>query len=422
MDTISLCRDLLRIDTSNPGSTEEEAAAYVADTLASVGIEAEVIESQAGRCSVFSSHRGRDPALPGLLVHSHLDVVPPQETGWTHDPFGGVEADGFLWGRGAVDMKGAVAMMLSTQLFLARSELAPRRDVTFAYFADEERGGELGSRWLVEHRPDLFEGISEALGELGGFTITLPDGSRAYLLQAAEKGMLWTRLSIHGRGGHAAMSDEPNPTVRLAGLVERIVRLETDDPPPAAFLLLVERLAKLLGASSAEPETVLGPLGTFGAMSLKAGKTTFVPTVAAAGVKVNVIPDYAEVYVDCRYVSGGLETALAAIRSVLDHDMACEIVTTTPGVSVPCEGALVDACRAVVEAIDPGAHVIPWALPAGTDAQRLAALGIRGYGFMPLILPAGFDYVSLFHAADERVPVEALVRGGELLRTLVATY
>jgi acetylornithine deacetylase/succinyl-diaminopimelate desuccinylase-like protein len=355
-------------------------------------------------------------------VHGHLDVVPPQETGWTYDPFGGVEADGFLWGRGAVDMKGAVAAMLATQMFLARHELAPRRDVTFAYFADEERGGELGSKWLVEHRPDLFDGVSEALGEAGGFTITLPDGSRVYPLQAAEKGMLWTRLAIRGSGGHAALSDAPNPTVRLARLIQRIGELGTDDPPPEAFLLLVERLGKLLGSSSAEPERVLGLLGAFGAMSLKAGKTTFAPTVAAAGVKVNIIPDYAEVYVDCRYVPGGLETALAAIRSVLEDDMTCEVVTTTPGVSVPCEGPLVDACRAAVETVDPGAHVIPWALPAGTDAQQLTALGIRGYGFLPLVLPAGFDHLALFHAADERVPVDALVQGAKLLQTLVASY
>ena len=167
---------------------------------------------------------------------------------------------------------------------------------------------------------------------------------------------------------------------------------------------------------------MLGGLGSFGSISLKAGKTTFVPTVTAAGVKINVVPDHAEVYVDCRCVPGGLDAGLDAIRSALEDDMICDVVTTMPGVAAPFQGALADACQAAVDAVDPGAHVVPWALPAGTDAQRLAALGIRGYGFMPLVLPPGFDYLSLFHAVDERVPIEALVRGSEMFRTLVTTY
>lgn len=424
MDVVSICRDLLRFDTSNPGSTEERAASYVVDLLSGAGIGTEVIEPAPGRCSVFSRHRGADPGLSGLLVHGHLDVVPAGGDGWTHDPFGGVEAGGCLWGRGAVDMKGSVAMMLATQLWLAEAGEAPRRDLTFAYFADEEAGGTLGALWTVENRPDLLHGVTEALGELGGFRVLLPNRRRVYPLQSAEKGMLWLRVRATGTGGHAALSDAPNPLVRLAHVIDRLPSLRTDAPPPRAFRLLVERLAELLEEPEVaeDPEQALGALGSFGAMSLKASRTTFVPTVISSGVAVNVIPDRAEVYVDCRFVPGGRDAALAALEGLLDDDMVCEIVTFMPGLEAPADGQLAAAAQRAVDEHDPGAVVVPWALPAGTDAQRFVPLGIAGYGFMPLVLSDGADHPALFHALDERVPLDALTSGYRIFRTLVTTY
>jgi acetylornithine deacetylase/succinyl-diaminopimelate desuccinylase-like protein len=319
-------------------------------------------------------------------------------------------------------MKDVVAMMLSAQSTLARSGVAPRRDLTFAYFADEEQGGTLGSAWLTEHRPDLFAGVAEAVGEVGGFAVTLPNGRRIYPIQCAEKGMLWARVSAAGPGGHAAFSDAPNPTVLLAQATQRLAELRTEDPPPAAFRLLVERVGALLGDTGSDPASLLARLGSFGTMSLKAARTTFVPTVAHAGAKINVIPDTAELFVDCRFVPGGLDNALAALRSALGEGLDCELVTTTPGLAAPPDGPLAAACQAAVDAVDPGATVVPWALAAGTDGQRLAALGIACYGFAPLVLPSGFDYPAMFHAVDERVPIAALVRGSEILARLVATY
>jgi acetylornithine deacetylase/succinyl-diaminopimelate desuccinylase-like protein len=424
VDVISICRDLLRIDTSNPGSTEERAAAYVVDRLEAAGIGTVVIEPAPGRCSVFSRHQGSDRSQPGLLVHGHLDVVPAPTTGWRHGPFGGVEADGCLWGRGAVDMKNTIAIMLATQLSFAENRERPRRDVTFAYLADEEAGGILGAQWAVEKRPDLFAGVTEALGELGGFRVTLPNGRRIYPLQCAEKGMLWIRISAAGCGGHSALSDAPNPLVRLARVTNRVASLRTADPPPQAFVQLVEQLSQLLEKpdSAQAPEDLLQGLGSFGSMSLKASRTTFVPTMNSSGMAVNVIPERAEVFVDCRFVPGGRDAALAAVRSVLDDDMACDVVNSSPGVEAPVEGELAAAAQSAVEQHDPGAVVVPWALPAGTDAQRFVSLGIAGYGFTPLVLPAGIDHAALFHAVNERVPLSALVRGYGIFRTLVTAY
>jgi acetylornithine deacetylase/succinyl-diaminopimelate desuccinylase-like protein len=424
MDVAAICRELLRIDTSNPGSTEERAAAYVVDLLSGAGIGTEVIEPAPGRCSVFSRLTGSDRTRPGLLVHGHLDVVPAVANGWTHDPFGGVEADGYLWGRGAVDMKNTIAMMLAAQLSLAEAGVRPRRDLMFAYLADEEAGGALGSQWAVENRQDLFEGITEALGELGGFRVTLPNGRCIYPLQCAEKGVLWIRIAATGMGGHAALSDASNPLVRLARVIDRVASLRTDDPPPEAFRLLVERLARILDEPNLtkDPAKALEGLGSFGSMSLKASHTTFVPTVSSSGTVTNVIPERAEVLVDCRFVPGGAQKALAAVRELLDDDMACDIITSMPGCEAPAEGELATAVENAVEQHDPGALVVPWALPAGTDAQRFTLLGIAGYGFTPLVLPSDIDHPSLFHAVDERVPISALVGGYDIFRSLITSY
>ncbi len=319
-------------------------------------------------------------------------------------------------------MKDVAGMMLALQLEIARGDVAPRRSLIFAYFADEEMGSRLGSKWVVENRPELLAGATVAVGELGGFGVPVGDGRRLYPLQSAERGLLWVRIRVPGTPGHVAFSATPNPTVRLAEVIERIVTLRTDDPPPEAFGLLVKRVREVLGAPDEDEAVLLGRLGAFGRMALKARETAFVPTVISSGIKVNVIPEEAVVTVDCRFVPGGRERALAAIHSVLDEDMTCEVITSTPGVSFPADGPFATACAAAVAAVDPGGVVVPFALAAGTDAQHLASVGIQGYGFAPLVLEPDFDYPAMFHAIDERLPVDALVKGYEIFRRVVAGY
>ena len=424
-DVAELCRDLVRIDSSNPGSTERAAAEYVIRALAAAGVAYETFEPAPGRVNVVATLPGRDRSLPKLALHGHLDVVPADPSGWSHPPFGGEVADGMLYGRGAVDMKDFVAMMLAVQTELAGGGRQPRRDLVCCYLADEETGSVLGARWLAEKRAELLAGVGEALGEVGGFSVTLPDGGRAYTIQTAERGSLWFSIRIPGTAGHAALSTATNPVRRLGPLIERIGALRVEEEPHPAFRELCRRVAEVTGGAADDPEGLLEPLGAFGRMALMARRTAFVPTQALAGraPSYNVVPGVAELGVDCRYLPGGRERALRALEAVLDADMTYEMPATTLEAEAPLEGPLLEAALSAVTEHDPSCcALLPYVMPAGTDAAALHTLGIRCYGFTPLPLPDGFDYPAMFHAVDERVPVESLRRGKEILETLVLGY
>lgn len=425
MDVVRLCQDLIRFDTSNPGATEAPAAAYVVAKLREAGVEHHVLEPAAGRVTVVAVTAGRERSLPKLALHGHLDVVPADPAGWTHPPFAGEIADGMLYGRGAVDMKNFVAMMLAVQLDLRASGRRPRRDLVCCYLADEETGSVLGARYLAEQRPDLLAGVGEALGEVGGVPVSLPGGGRAYTIQTAERGSLWFSIRIPGVSGHAAFSKLPNPVRRLGPLIERINRLRVEEERHEAFGLLCRTVAELTGGPEDDPEALLEPLGTFGRMALMGRRTEFVPTQVLAGraPSYNVIPPVAELGVDCRYLPGGRERAQRALESVLEPDMTYELPATTLEAEAPAHGPLVAAALKAIQAYDAECRgLLPYVMPAGTDAAALHTLGINCYGFTPLALPDRFDYPAMFHAVDERVPVEALRRGKQMLETLVVDY
>jgi acetylornithine deacetylase/succinyl-diaminopimelate desuccinylase-like protein len=413
---LDIARDLIRLDTTNPGSTEERAAEYIADLLTSVGITFEVLEPEPGRCSLIArSVTGQPAGLPPLVLHAHLDTVPVQPDGWSHDPFGADVADGFLWGRGAVDMKVAAAMLVKLQLELARDELRARRDLIVAYFADEEMGGVLGSHWVTTERPDLFAGAEVALGEIGGFNIDLPNGRRAFLIQTAEHGLLWIRIVVRGVGGHAAFRTSDNPLVQAARVVEAIEALKVDEQPLRATQVFEAGLSALISDGGTTPDEVT-PLLSLGR------NTRFTPTMISAGLKPNVIPDAIELVVDCRFLPGSKEAALDAIRSVLPPEADLEVMSGFDGLESSVDAPVVDALRSVVERRYPESAVLPFVMPGGSDAQKFAAIGIHGYGFTPLVLPPAFPYIEMLHAVNERIPVEAIDHGYALLRDFVQGY
>jgi len=425
MDVVRLCQDLIRFETSNPGATEAPAAAYIIAKLRGASVEHHVLEPAAGRVNVVAVTAGRERSLPKLALHGHLDVVPADPAGWTHPPFAGEIADGMLYGRGAVDMKNFVAMMLAVQLDLGASGQRPRRDLVCCYLADEETGSVLGARYLAEQRPDLLAGVGEALGEVGGIPVSLPGGGRAYTIQTAERGSLWFSIRIPGVSGHAAFSKLPNPVRRLGPLIERINKLRVEEERHEAFGLLCRAVAQLTGGPEDDPEALLEPLGTFGRMALMGRRTDFVPTQVLAGrvPSYNVIPPVAELGVDCRYLPGGRERAQRALESVLEPGMTYELQATTMEAEAPTQGPLVAAALKAIQAYDAECRgLLPYVMPAGTDAAALHTLGINCYGFTPLALPDGFDYPAMFHAVDERVPVEALRRGKQMLESLVVDY
>jgi acetylornithine deacetylase/succinyl-diaminopimelate desuccinylase-like protein len=419
-EVVDICRDLVRIDTSNPGDHsgpgERAAAEYVAGFLAGAGIEPVVLESHPKRTSVVARFAGRDGSRPGLLVHGHLDVVPAHAPDWRHDPFSGEIADGCVWGRGAIDMKDMDAMMLAVVRQRLREGRPPARDVVLAFTADEEAGGTWGARWLVDNHPDLFEGVTEAVGEVGGFSMML-GRQRLYLLQTAEKGMAWVRLTARGTAGHGSMIQPDNAVTELAEAIGRLGRHEWPTrliPSVRAFL---EGASEALGIEFVpnDPGLVLSKIGTVSRVIGATLKNTVNPTVLRAGYKVNVVPQTATAEIDGRFLPGYEEEFFAELDRVLGPGVTREVIHSDIALETTPDGDLYTAMtRALVEE-DPDGRVIPYCLSAGTDAKSFSRLGLRCFGFTPLRLPPDLDFSGMFHGIDERVPVEGLRFGARVL-------
>ena len=432
-----LCAELIRIDSTNPGDGtgpgERAAAEYVMAQLAEVGLEGELLESARGRANVVLRLEGEDPGRPGLAVHGHLDVVPANAADWQVDPFAAEERDGCIWGRGAVDMKDMDAMILAAVRDFARSGTKPARTTTFAFFADEEAGGLQGSHWLVDHHPQWFEGVTEAVSEVGGYSVTLPtpDGERrAYLLQTAEKGIAWLRLRAHGRAGHGSVPNDANAIVRLAAAVSRIAAHEWPREYIASVRQLIEGVSNLTGIRRAgtqggdaaeDLEPLLATLG--GAQGFVRGtlRDTANVTMLESGYKHNVIPQTATAAVDCRFLPGHEEVLMDTIRALAGEHVDVEVVHRDVALEAPFDGDLVESMKQSLLREDPGAAVLPYCLSGGTDNKALSLLGIAGYGFAPLRLPADLDFAPMFHGIDERVPVESLRFGARVLSDFLRT-
>jgi acetylornithine deacetylase/succinyl-diaminopimelate desuccinylase-like protein len=430
-EVVRICQDLIRIDSTNfgdgSGPGEREAAEYVVAQLREVGLEPTVVESEPGRTSVVVRLEGADRARPALCLHGHLDVVPANADDWQVDPFSGELRDGCVWGRGAVDMKDMDAMILSVVRHLARTGTTPPRDLVVAFFADEEAGGVHGSHFVVDQHPELFEGVTEAISEVGGYSVTVPaaDGtqSRAYLLQTAEKGIAWLRLHARGRAGHGSVPNQENAIVRLSEAITRISAHPWPREYVASVRQLLDGLSDLTGVAwtDEDAEELLGHLG--GAQGFVRGtlQDTANVTMASAGYKHNVIPQGATAAVDCRFLPGHEESLMATIRELAGEHVDVEVVHRDIALDAPFDGPLVEAMKAALRAEDPDARVLPYCLSGGTDNKALSRLGITGYGFAPLRLPADLDFAPMFHGIDERVPVDALEFGARVLLRLVQT-
>ena len=422
-EVVGLASDLIRIDTTNTGDPdtlvgERAAAEYVAGKLDEVGFEITYLESGApGRGNVVARLPGADSGRGALLVHGHLDVVPADAAEWSVHPFSGAVHDGYLWGRGAVDMKDMVAMTLAVARRFRRDGVIPPRDLVFAFLADEEAGGLQGSHWLVEHRPELFDGCTEAVSEVGGFSLTVRDGRRLYLIQTAEKGIAWMRLRVRGRAGHGAVVHEDNAVTTLC---EAVSRLGNHRFP----LVMTDSVREFLAAVGEETgldfsgDDLEGAVAKLGALARIIGATlrdTANPTMLDAGYKPNVIPSSAEAVVDCRVLPGRLAAFEREVDELLGPDVTREWVVHQPPVETTFDGDLVTAMDAAILQEDPGARTVPYMMFGGTDAKAFSKLGMRCFGFSPLRLPADLDFGSLFHGVDERVPVDGLIFGTRVL-------
>ena len=425
-EVVEFCSDLIRIpsvntgDPSTIGDQEAKAAKYVQQKLDEVGYQTHYVESVPGRGNVVARLPGADPERGALLIHGHVDVVPADASEWTVDPFSGAVQDGYVWGRGAVDMKDMVAMTLAVARNLKRQNVIPPRDLIFCFVADEEAGGLFGADWLVDNRPEWFTGATEAISEVGGFSISIDQQRRAYLVAAAEKGVAWATLQATGRAGHGSMIAEDNAVTRIAEAVARLGRHEFPIVRTATVDAFLTGITELTGLEFPDDdlEGAIGKLGPVARIVNATLRNTANPTTLTAGYKMNVIPSTAKATVDCRVLPGELESFQAEVAQIVGEGVQIDWFVSPP-LEYPWEGPLVEAMKAAIRDEDSGGHPIPYMLSGGTDNKAFSRLGIAGFGFSPLRLPADLDFSSLFHGVDERVPVDALKFGTRVLDRLL---
>ena len=425
LNVVEVCSTLVRFDTTNRGNGDSEgergAAEYVAGLLAGAGVEAKILESAPGRANVIARLPGSDPSLPALLVQGHLDVVPADASDWSVPPFSGEVHDGYLWGRGATDMKDFCALVLTVVDSFARTGRRPKRDIVLAFLADEEDKGEFGAHWLAAEYPELFEDCAVAISESGGYTYHVPaaDGRivRLYPVATAERGASHVRLTARGRAGHGSRPNDENAVVRLIGALHRIAGHRWPVHLTPAVQAFLERTGAALGVpvDLSDVDGTVARLGPAGALVTPTVRNSTTPTMLEAGYKVNVIPSAARAQVDIRVLPGTEDELLATLDELLGPDIEREFVAHQRAVGAPVDSPWFDAMAAALRSQDPDAVVVPYCMGGGTDAKAFSPLGIECYGFAPLWLPEGFPYRAMAHGVDERVPIEGLHFGVRVL-------
>ena len=419
-EVVKICQDLIRIPSVNfgEGKGDEKAVAnYIVDSLAEVGISAEIYESAPNRCNVIANIEGSDTSRPGLVVHGHIDVVPANAADWSVDPFAAEIRDGMIWGRGAVDMKNVDAMILAIVRKWARTGYKPPRNIVLAFFADEEAGMTFGSRWMAAQHPEVFSGCTEAISEVGGFSVTVGDGKRLYFVEAAQKGIHWMKLTAAGRAGHGSMMNDENALTALTDAVSKIGKFEWPQRYTETVKILFKKIAHATGKPYNESDLrpLLKEIGPTARMIGATLQNTANPTMLEAGYKANVIPGSATAVIDGRFLPGYEDELNETIRSIIGPDISIETISRDIALEVEFEGDLVDAMCNAITKYDPEGIPVPYLMSGGTDNKALSELGIVGYGFSPLRLPADLDFMALFHGVDERVPISGLEFGVNVL-------
>ncbi|QUX28815.1 M20/M25/M40 family metallo-hydrolase [Nocardiopsis akebiae] len=425
VEVVDLCRELIEFDTSNygdhSGPGERKAAEYVAAKLDEVGVDSRIYEKHPGRSNVVARITGEDSSRPPLLIHGHLDVVPAAPEDWTHHPFAGEVADDCVWGRGAVDMKDMNAMVLAMLRQRLREGRRPPRDIVLAFLADEEAGGTWGAQYLVDEHPDLFADCDSAISEVGGFSFTVKENRRLYLIETAEKGIAWMKLTARGTAGHGSMVNTDNAVTELAAAVARLGEHRFPVQLTPTVRTFLEEICEEFGIpfDERDVDATVARLGPIARMIGATLRNTLNPTVLGGGYKANVIPGEATAQVDGRFLPGTEDAYFAEVDRLLGPKVSREFIHHLPAVETSFDGGLVSAMSESLLAEDPGAKAVPYCLSGGTDAKSFSRLGVRNYGFAPLQLPPELDFAGMFHGVDERVPIEGLRFGVRVLDRFV---
>jgi len=420
---VELLQKLVQFDTTNPPGNEVECISYINNLLQEAGFETKLLAKTPQRPNLITRLKGLGKAPP-LLLYGHVDVATTENQNWTHPPFEGKIVDDYLWGRGTLDMKGGVTMMLSAILRAKAEGIVPAGDVVLAILSDEEDGGDYGAKFLVEEHSVLFEGIPYALGEFGGFTLHI-SGKRLYPIQVAEKQICWMKATLHGQGGHGSL---PVHGGAMAKLSEFLGALDKHWLPihvtPAAEMMFDSFASgvggltgRILGqlTNPALADQILKISGERGKLFAPMLHNTVSPTILHASDKVNVIPSEVCVELDGRLLPGfSPEDLLRELRAVVRDDVTFDVVRHDPGPTEPNMG-MFDTLKGILAEADPGGIPVPYLMPGVTDGRFFSKLGIQTYGFTPMKLPEDFNFSALAHAADERIPVDAVEFGTDAI-------
>jgi acetylornithine deacetylase/succinyl-diaminopimelate desuccinylase-like protein len=418
---VELLQQLLRFDTTNPPGNEAECIGFVRGLVEEAGCDVELYAKDPARPNLVARLRGRGNRPP-ILLQGHVDVVTTVGQDWARPPFGGELVDGFVWGRGALDMKGGVAMMVSAFLRAAREEKPLPGDVILCVLADEENGGDFGAKFLVEEHAHLFEGVQWSLGEFGGFTLEVA-GRRMYPIQVAEKQICWLKARVRGRGGHGAMPQHGGTMARPGKFLRDLDRKRMPVHVTPAARAMIEAMAAALPRPNRDvfrallrprlTDRVLPLLGERAPVLESLLRNTVNATIIHASDKVNVVPASVDVELDVRALPGfGPDQVIAEVQEIAGDDVELELVRYDAGPPAPRLDQF-ETLAGIIRELEPGSVPVPMLQGGVTDARFFSQLGIQNFGFLPLKLPGDFRFTGLIHAADERVPAEAIEFGAE---------
>lgn len=426
-EAVEIASKIISIDSSNygdgSGPGERECAEYVCNLFDEVNLKYEYVESETKRANVLARIEGSDPSLPPLMLHGHLDVVPAEASEWSVNPFAGEIDEGILYGRGAVDMKNMDGMIIAITRQILRSGYTPRRTLIIGMIADEEHGGYKGAHWLVDHRREWIEGVTEAISEVGGYSVDV-NGHPVYIVQTAEKGIAWLNIIAKGRAGHGSQINTDNAVKHLTEAILRIANYPWPLNLTPTVKQILAGVADLTGIKF-DPEdentfsALLDALGSARRFVEATLRTNANLTQLKSGYKVNVIPSTAQGSVDIRYLPGEKNFVWEKVNELAGSKVEIQPVNRDVALEVPFSGQLVDQMVSALKAEDPQAVAIPYMLSGGSDAKGISRLGIKGYGFAPIKLPKNFDFAGMFHGIDERVPVESIHFGVRVIARLI---
>ena len=427
---VELLQNLIRFDTTNPPGNEAACIGFIDDVLTTAGFETMILARKEPRANLITRLPGRGD-VPPLLMYGHVDVVTTEGQAWTHPPFEGTIADGYVWGRGTLDMKGAVAMMMSALMRAKAEGFVPAGDVILAVVSDEEAGGDYGARYLVENHADLFKGILYAIGEAGGFSFHVGSAT-VYPIMVAEKQICWIRATVRGEGGHGSMPVRGEAMAKLAQMLQTLDRRRLPVHVTEPTRQMIEAIASVLPATQklllrqllnpALTNAILNLAGPLGEVLNPLLHNTVSPTVVQASTKTNVIPCEVSVELDGRLLPGlSAEVMVSELRALLGSEVELEIIRHEPGPPEPDMG-LFDTLADILRKADPGSTPGPLVLAGVTDARHFARLGIHTYGFTPMKIPPDLNVWQLAHGIDERIPVDSMEFGTEAIYKLLHRF